>query len=109
MRTLFHGTPQPLEGTVLKKGSYVSFYYNIAYVMGIYNLETGKTWTDDDLKTPYNFKGFPTFKNRSDFMGIPLIYSIYVDDSDLDLLDNPYEHKTLVDIIYKGPYPPPFK
>ena len=87
----YHGSPH--KGIKeLHAGSYVTPDKNTARLMGRYHLDTGKTWTDDDLAEPHYFGQEPKWKREP--MGEPEIYAIKAKDKDLDKLDNPYEHKT---------------
>lgn len=88
---LYHGSPTQ-DIKELRPGSYVTPDKHIAQIMGKYHLDTGKTWTDDDLVEPYYFKGEPKWKNEP--KGVPTIYSLLAKKEDIDFLDNPYEHKT---------------
>ena len=90
--TYYHGSP--VSGlTSLNKGSYVTKDRATAELMGRYHLSTGKTWTDDDLKTPHYFGKKPKWKNEP--MGKPHIYKLHAALEELNLMDNPYEHTTL--------------
>jgi len=64
--------------------------------MGRYHLDTGRTWTDDDLTEPHYFGKDPKWKKEP--KGIGHIYSIKAKKKDLNMLNNPYEHKTLKSI-----------
>lgn len=64
--------------------------------MGRYFKASGKPWSDTDLNKPYYFKGEPDWKNKPD--GEPTLYEIKAHKKDLDLLNNPYEHKIKKDM-----------
>lgn len=94
-KRFFHGSPLA-DIKNLRAGSYVTPDLHIAEVMGRYHQDTGKTWTDDDLAEPYYFKGEPKWKKEP--KGKPLIYEVEASDDQLDKLDNPIEHRVLVEL-----------
>jgi len=89
----YHGSPIK-DLTSLRAGSYVTRHKAVAELMGRYHLDTGKTWTDEDLTEPHYFGKAPKWKKEP--QGIGHIYTIKAKKKDLDMLDNPYEHKTLL-------------
>ena len=96
----YHGSPTDLQGK-LREGSYVTPNKDVAYLMGRFHLGTGKPWTDDDLTEPYNFgRGVQSisWKNGREPKGIPKVFAAKIKKKHLDLLNNPYEHKTMRDI-----------
>lgn len=93
-RIFYHGSP--IVGlTELRQGSFVSPDPDIARLMGRFHQDTGKTWTDDDLKEPLRFGDAPNWKLGREPLGIPVVYVVIVSNTKLDLLNNPYEHKLL--------------
>ena len=95
----YHGSP--VGGlTSLRKGSYVSKDRAIAELMGRYHLDSGKTWTDDDLAEPYYFGKEPKWKKEP--MGKAQLYKLRAKLNQLELLDNPYEHRTAQELSIKS-------
>lgn len=90
-KTFYHGSPNP-NIVKLNKGSYVTADKDTATLMGRFFTNTGKQWTDDDLFAKHEFGKEPEFLNVPD--GIPTLYRFQAKNKDLDLMDNPYEHKT---------------
>lgn len=88
----YHGSPHK-SIKELNAGSYVTPDKRTAELMGRYHLDSGKTWSDEDLAEPHYFGAEPKWKREP--KGIPHIYKVRAKEKDLDLLDNPYEHKTL--------------
>ena len=82
---------------MLRKGSYVTPDRETAELMGRFHLDTGKTWSDEDLKRPYYFGAKPEWKKEP--KGKPTIYEVMLKDKDLNKMNNPYEHTTLRDTL----------
>ena len=99
-RTMYHGSPLG-NLTKLRQGSYVTPIKEVAYLMGRFHEDTGKTWSDEDLAEPHFFGKDPKWKSGREPKGVPTVYEIITNDDDLDLLDNPYEHKTKVELSLK--------
>lgn len=91
----YHGSPTA-NLTSLRPGSYVTPDRATAELMGRYHLDTGKTWTDDDLAAPHYFGKAPQWKREP--KGIPTIYKMRIADKYLNKLNNPYEHTTTSEI-----------
>ena len=93
--TYYHGSPRA-DLQELNAGSYVTPDYEIARVMGRHHLDTGKTWSDEDLDEKHwmgkDWKD-PKWKDGREPLGEPTIYSAELLAAALDLLDNPYEHR----------------
>ena len=87
----YHGSPKS-NLTYLAVNTYITPYLYLAIEFGRYHLYTGKTWSDKDLITPYNFIQGPSFKEDSIPFGIPTIYKIIAEDKNVDFLCNPFEH-----------------
>ena len=94
-KTFYHGSPNA-ELTELRPGSYVTPERAIAELMGRFHLDSGKTWADDDLAVPHKFGQEPKWRPGREPKGRPVVYAVAADDSALDLLGNPYEHRTKV-------------
>lgn len=92
--TYYHGSPNP-DIKELRAGSYVTRSKRIAKLMGRYHTSTGKPWSDDDLAEPHYLGRPAKFKEGRRPEGKPVIYALELKKKDLDLLGNPYEHKTL--------------
>lgn len=91
-KTYYHGSPH--KGIKeLNAGSYITPDKETAHLMGRYHLDSGKTWSDEDLAEPHYFGSQPKWKNEP--KGEPEIYQVKAKDKDIDKLDNPYEHRTL--------------
>ena len=93
-KTYYHGSPNA-DITELTEGSYVSPDRDTASLMGRYHEDTGKQWSDEDLAEPHMFGQQPKWKPGREPMGKPSVYEMRTGDSNLDIMDNPYEHKTL--------------
>lgn len=86
----YHGSPNKgIE--VLREGSYITPDMSIARLMGLYHMDTGKTWDDSDLEEAHFLGTEPKWKKEP--KGEPDIYELELDEEDIDTLDNPYEHK----------------
>lgn len=96
-KTYYHGSPDSNIGS-LRAGSYVSPDKRIAEIMGRFHEGTGKTWTDEDLSKPFDFGPDIHWKPGREPMGKPNIYSINASPEQLDLLNNPYEHRLKSDM-----------
>lgn len=97
-KTYYHGSPDP-NIIVLRTGSYVTPDKHIAEIMGRFHEDTGKTWSDNDVVEPgYNFGPEIKFKPGREPTGKPTVYSVTTSPDSLDLLDNPYEHKTKLEL-----------
>lgn len=100
---VYHGSPKP-HLKELYKGSYVTTDPSIAHKMGRFYKSTGKTWKDDDLAERYGFTPDIKFKEGREPDGEPTVYEGEIHKKDIDFLNNPHEHKTLIPIpikIYK--------
>ena len=72
--------------------SYVSLYPHIAYYMGLYYIDTNKTWTDCDLKEPYSFSDKIKFKPNKKPDGIPTLYVCDIEPKNILIHKNfPFE------------------
>ena len=72
--------------------SYVTLYPHIAYYMGLYYTDTGRPWSDDDLKEPYGFGNKIKFKPNRIPDGIPSLYVCDVEAKNIILHENfPFE------------------
>jgi len=96
-KTYYHGSPNA-DITTLRPDSYVTPDKRIAEIMGRFYEDTGKTWSDDDLDRPYDFGPEIHFKPGREPTGKPTVYSVTTDPANLDLLDNPHEHKTKLEL-----------
>ncbi len=86
---VYHASPNS-NIKKLKKLSYVTLFPHMAYYMGLYFTQTGKTWNDSDLKSPYKFTDKISFKNKPD--GVPTLYRLQINPIDIILHDNfPFE------------------
>lgn len=92
--TYYHGSPAK-QLKALAAGSYVTPDIETARLMGRHHLDTGKTWTDDDLAEPHWFGGNPKWKEGREPKGVAQLYRLLARKQQLDLMDNPYEHKVL--------------
>lgn len=101
----YHGSP--FAGiSELRPQSYVTPHRGIAEIMGRYHIDTGKTWSDKDLRSPHRLGSKPVFLRDREPIGSPFIYSVDADDTQIDRLGNPYEHKTLTALgVKKVEYP----
>ena len=97
-KTYYHGSPNAAL-TALRPGSYVTPDLATAQLMGKFHEDTGKTWSDDDLVEPHMFGREPKWKAGREPKGVPTVYSVSAADDALDLLDNPYEHKTKTELL----------
>jgi hypothetical protein len=76
--------------------SYVSLYPHIAYYMGLYYIDTNKTWTDFDLKEPYRFSDKINFKPNRKPDGIPTLYVCDIEPDNIIIHKNfPFEFTIL--------------
>lgn len=91
----YHGSPLH-DLTELRAGSWITPRREIAEVMGRHHLDTGRTWTDDDLLTPYGFQGEPNWKPGREPHGKPHVYEVRPRPHQIDQLDNDVEHRTTV-------------
>lgn len=98
LRTFYHGSPNA-ELVSLRPGSYVTPDKVIAELMGKFHEATGKTWTDDDLAEPHKFGQEPKWKDGREPKGVPTIYAVNTNPDALELLDNPYEHTTKIELL----------
>lgn len=73
--TLYHGSPNK-NIKKLRDKSYVTIFPHIAYIMGLYYTDSGKTWTNNDLAKPYGFEPKIYFKKKRKPDGIPTLYAI---------------------------------
>lgn len=114
-QTYYHGSPVK-NIQLLRKGSYVSPDYQTAYDMGRYHLDTGESWTDDDLEYPMEWGTRPVFKEGREPEGIPTVYVVDIQDDELEDLGSDesgyhWEYKTKVEaeVTMKNPHytPPP--
>lgn len=94
----YHGSSVPTLSTI-RDGSYITPDKSIAELMGRFHLDTGKTWTDDDLSEKHVFGQEPKWLKEP--KGQAHIYETYLTDEEVDNLDNPYEHKTLKEVAVK--------
>lgn len=97
LKVYYHGSPNS-DIEVLRSNSYITPYLYIAIEFGRYHLYSGKTWSDEDLIKKYNFIEGPFFKEDSKPTGMPTIYKVVTRECDIDSLNNPFEHKTKIDI-----------
>lgn len=90
---IYHGSPHK-NIKKLRKNSYVTIFPHVAYYMGMYYPDSGKTWKDDDLRKPYGFEDKIYFKKNRRPLGVPTIYVIDVDMNDI-IIDNnfPFEFR----------------
>lgn len=95
--TYYHGSPDA-NIEKLRSNSYVTPDKNIAETMGRFYEDTGQTWSDDDLDQPYDFGPEIHFKAGREPTGKPTIYTVNAEPDNLDMLDNPYEHKTKLEL-----------
>lgn len=94
---VYHASPNS-DIKKLFNNSYVTFFPHIAYNMGLYYKETGKTWKDDDLKKPYGFENKIIFKPNRKPDGKPILYVCDIDPENIIMHKNfPFEF-----IIKKG-------
>jgi hypothetical protein len=93
-QTFYHGSPKANLRT-LAPGSYVTPDLETAKLMGRFHVDTGKTWSDDDLIGKHYFGNQPTWKPGKEPTGDATIYKLRVAIKKLNLLNNPYEHITL--------------
>lgn len=92
--TYYHGSPRA-DLPELRPGSYVTPDRDTAALMGRYYTATGRTWDDSDLAEPHRLGGPARFRRGREPDGAATIYAVDADPEALDLLDNPYEHRTL--------------
>ena len=52
---VYHASPND-NIKELFDNSYVTLFPHIAYYMGLYYVNTKKTWSDNDLEKPYGFE-----------------------------------------------------
>jgi hypothetical protein len=93
-QTFYHGSPKANLRT-LAPGSYVTPDLETAKLMGRFHVDTGKTWSDDDLIEKHYLGNQPTWKPGKEPTGDATIYKLRVAIKKLNLLNNPYEHITL--------------
>lgn len=90
----YHGSP--LDDLVsLREGSYITPDRDTALLMGRFHPDTGKTWSDADLKSPHYFGRPAEFLPGREPTGQPTLYEMLVDDQSIDKMNNTYEHKLL--------------
>ena len=88
---VFHASPNP-SIKKLYDNSYVTIFPHIAYYMGLFHKNTGKTWTDDDLQIPYGFEEIIKFKKGRKPLGKPTLYYCDIDPSNIIIHQNfPFE------------------
>ena len=94
---VYHASPNA-DIKKLFNNSYCTIYPHIAYYMGLYYTDTGKTWTDDDLKEPYQFGDKIIFKPNRIPDGKPTLYVCDIEPENIKIHNNfPFEF-----IIKKG-------
>ena len=96
-RTFYHGSPNA-DLQTLAAGSYVTPDLDTAKLMGRFHVDTGKTWSDDDLVEKHKFGTQPKWKPGREPAGNAAIYKLRAAIKQLDLLGNPYEHTTLEEL-----------
>ena len=88
---VYHASP---NSTIkrLRDKSYVTIYPHIAYFMGLHYEDTQKTWTNDDLKKPYQFSDKIEFKPNRKPTGKPTLYVCDIEPNNIVLHQNfPFE------------------
>ena len=76
----------------LNVGSYVTMFPHVAFYMGLYYVNTGRTWSDKDLVKPYKFGDKIYFKKGYVPDGIPTLYRVEISNSDIEMHHNfPFE------------------
>ena len=96
-KVYYHGSPKS-DLTYLVVNTYITPYMYLAIAFGRYHLNTCKTWSDNDLISPYDFIEGPLFKQDCIPKGIPTIYKIIANDCNINFLNNPFEHLIKIDI-----------
>ena len=90
---VYHSSPNK-NIKKLYDNSYVTLFPHIAYYMGLYYKETGKTWIDEDLKKPYGFEDKIYFKKNRKPDGKPTLYKMEIDNDNIIMHNNfPFEFK----------------
>jgi hypothetical protein len=88
---VYHASPNP-NIKKLYDNSYVTMYPHIAYYMGLYYKESGKPWSNSDLKKPYGFEKNIYFKKGKKPDGIPTLYKLEIEPENIVMHANfPFE------------------
>ena len=94
---VYHASPND-NIKELFDNSYVTLFPHIAYYMGLYYVNTKKTWSDNDLEKPYGFEKYIYFKKGRKPTGKPTLYKLKIDPDNIVMHKNfPFEF-----IIKKG-------
>jgi len=90
---VYHASPKN-NIKKLYDNSYVTIFPHIAYYMGLYYKDTGKPWSNDDLKKPYGFEKNIYFKKGRKPTGKPTLYKLEIQPDNIITHQNfPFEFK----------------
>jgi hypothetical protein len=90
---VYHASPKN-NIKKLYDNSYVTIFPHIAYYMGLYYTDTGKPWSNDDLKKPYGFEKNIYFKKGRKPTGKPTLYKLEIEPLNIIMHQNfPFEFK----------------
>ena len=90
---VYHASPKN-NIKKLYDNSYVTIFPHIAYYMGMYHMDTGKPWSNDDLKKHYGFEKNIYFKKGRKPTGKPTLYKVEIEPSNIVIHQNfPFEFK----------------
>ena len=90
---VYHASPKN-NIKKLHDNSYVTIFPHIAYYMGLYYINTGKPWSNDDLKKPYGFEKNIYFKKERKPTGKPTLYKVEIKPENIIIHQNfPFEFK----------------